>query len=177
MIDKICSKCKLPKSLDNFGKHRSGKLGCQDVCKLCRKQYYISNKEYICNKSKFYNLENKDKIKKQNSIKYIKNKEVIIEKTKEYYIKNKENIDIKSKEYRAKNKDKISKDKKEYYLNKREYFIDRAKKNSKIYIRNRYKLDYSFKLRKNISRAINLSLKKFNSSKRGESILKYLIPK
>lgn len=36
---KICSRCNQEKSLDEFGKHPTGKLGRRPECKVCRRKY------------------------------------------------------------------------------------------------------------------------------------------
>ena len=94
-MTKICTKCKIEKSLKTFSKDKYTKDGLASACKDCsnkqKKEYYENNKEKIAKKQKEY---------------YEKNKE----KSQEYYEQNKE----KSQEYRKKNKEKITKKKKKY---------------------------------------------------------------
>lgn len=44
---KKCSKCKLEKEVDQFCKNSRYKDGRHDICKQCRKEYNINNKEKI----------------------------------------------------------------------------------------------------------------------------------
>ena len=80
---KICTKCKVEKSLEDFHKNLSNKDGFQYQCKICRKgyglteqrkaymeDYYINNKDIIINKSKNYYENNKDKIFNRLNLKY-----------------------------------------------------------------------------------------------------------
>jgi len=64
---KICSKCKIEKSLSEFDKHSKSKDGYKYVCKSCRKEhnrlFYINQKEIIKNRVKKYRNSNKQRIK------------------------------------------------------------------------------------------------------------------
>ena len=135
METKICSKCKIEKSLNEFHKNRS-------ECKECKKEYDLSYKNKIknlhlkekkctiCKIIKFikyfskgqsrckdcnriYRIENKDKIRESNK-KYIKNNK---EKIKLYRIENKDKIKKYNNLYRIENKDKIKKNHKIFYSN------------------------------------------------------------
>jgi hypothetical protein len=61
---KKCSKCKLEKSLTDFNKHKSGKLGVHHYCKFChsqqRKDTYDYNKSRIKQILYKYNLSEED---------------------------------------------------------------------------------------------------------------------
>lgn len=63
MQTKICTKCKIEKSLSEFYKHKIGKFGVDSVCKICQHQNYL-NRNYD---NKIYRSEyvknNKDKAK------------------------------------------------------------------------------------------------------------------
>ena len=89
---KTCSKCKTPKSTEEFNADNNRKDGLQSICKECRKLYYQNNKElYNTRRKKHYN-KNKEHYKKLAKMYYASKKEEI----KEYY-----------KIYREKNKEKI----------------------------------------------------------------------
>ena len=119
-----------------------------NICKKCKAEY-----------DKQYRIENIEKIKK-----YHKNY------VKEYNIKNRKNKSKYNKEYGIKNKKKISEHKREYQYKNKDKILERQRK----YYRNRKKNDIFFKLRRHVSRIINKHLKKNNSSKNGDSCLKYL---
>ena len=85
---KICSKCNIEKSLIEFSKSKAGKFGVGTVCKACKKEYRINNKEKINHqiekwKSKNPNYDKEWRLKNPNySKEWQQNKN---EKTKEYY--------------------------------------------------------------------------------------------
>ena len=152
---KLCTKCKIEKDEFEFTKSKLKKDGLNCWCKKCVKEYKINNKNKISEKSTKYRINNKEKIKKIH---------------KNYYFANKDEISKKYKKHYINNKDKYSENHKEYYINNKKQLLEK----SKNYIKQRRKIDPIFKLRMNISRMINISLKKQDSSKFGKSILQYL---
>lgn len=120
-----------------------------------QKEYRKKNKIKITLINKTYNKKNKNKRAIGNKKYYEENKENILEHNKLYQKNNQIEIKKTNREYRKSNQISISKKK-------------------KIYIRNKRKTDLSFRLRSNVSRTISLSLKKFGSSKNGQSTVKYL---
>jgi hypothetical protein len=86
MENKICSKCKINKSINNFGKSNGTKDGLRYDCKDCRKKY---------------NIENKENKKEYNKNYWINNKNILIEKNKNYRENNKIEINIQRKSYRS----------------------------------------------------------------------------
>lgn len=138
--------CKYCNKFLNLDCFNKNKKKCKECVKLYNKQYNIINAKKISIYNKDYKLSNK--------------KEIAIKKKKydkKYRIENKEI----RKEYQIKflacpiNKLKIKNSQ-----NKRE--------------KERIKTDPNFRIKKNISKNVNSYLKKNNSSKKGESILKYL---
>jgi hypothetical protein len=126
---KKCSKCKLEKTLEEFGKNKTRKDGLSHICKKCRiinsKKYYESNIDNI----KKYRENNKEKIKdinkrhRENNKEYNKkykniNRKKLSEKCKirrqtdslyklRGYIRNMINKLLKSKNFRKKSKNEI----------------------------------------------------------------------
>lgn len=93
MKTKICTKCGVEKSLDEFLVDKKHKNGKTSVCKLCFKKYRQENKYYITNYAKKYRKENREKINnyaKKYREKY--KKQINIKKNK-YHIKRRK-IDI-----------------------------------------------------------------------------------
>jgi len=114
MTTKICRKCNIEKSINDFYKDSSNKKdGLQPYCIDCKKEYLAKyrqeNKDKIKITSEKYESENKQKRKQYK----IDNKEKITEYRKIYnrlhYSKNREFLIQKSKEYRINNPDKIKK--------------------------------------------------------------------
>lgn len=99
---KICSKCKIEKSLDEFGNAKREKDGKKYQCKECSKIYDKYNPE----REKAWRLKNRDKL---------------IESKKTYRKNNKDKI----KEYIHNNKDKINNRIKDKYRNDEKYRIKR----------------------------------------------------
>jgi hypothetical protein len=110
---KVCSKCKIEKTLDCFYKDLKRKSGLYPSCINCIKEYRELNKEKI---KIIRNISNK---------KYReKNKEKIKEKIKLYKELNKDKIKISRKKYREKNKEKIKLYWKEYYEKNKKYLFN-----------------------------------------------------
>ena len=97
METKICSKCGIEKSLDDYFDNRFVKSGKTSKCKSCilleTKNYRRKNKDII-----------KEKDKNRNSLYRIQNKESIVIKNKIYYEANKDIIKTKAALYFQKNK-------------------------------------------------------------------------
>tara|TARA_R110000868_G_scaffold147020_1_gene368171 strand:+ start:114 stop:608 length:495 start_codon:yes stop_codon:yes gene_type:complete len=64
MVNKICTKCKVSKSTEEFYKDKSQKDGLGYKCKACLNQYRIVNKERIYQYSKKYYKDNPEYNKK-----------------------------------------------------------------------------------------------------------------
>ena len=105
METKICTKCKLDKSIDEYSKKNKYKNGIQKYSTICKK----CTNEYL---SVYRNTE--------------KNIEKRIEYDKEYYEKNQIKILNRKKEYHQENKDKILEYKKQYrkdnFIKIKDYF-------------------------------------------------------
>lgn len=180
---KYCSYEKLENEFSNTNlKYKSPK------CKECVKNYnannYKDNKKNIIKQKRKYQNDNKDKIKIY-AKKYRKdNKKDIEEYMLEYRKDNKEQISIKAKLYRETHKEQIEKYEKEYkqihkdniYIYQKTYMLTyleenkielRDKKN--IYENNKRNTNPIFKCKKDISKQINIGLRKQGSSKKGVS--------
>jgi hypothetical protein len=106
---KVCSKCKVKKSLENFT-YRKNTEQYESRCNKCVKEYfkeyYINNKKNILNKSNLYYKDNIEKVL-SNTKKYRENNIEKIKKRKsDYHIKNCEKIREKTKNWRQENKEK-----------------------------------------------------------------------
>jgi len=60
---KECKKCNINKDLEKFPKNKTFISGRENVCKECKKEYYISNKEKILLRQKEYDINNNEKRK------------------------------------------------------------------------------------------------------------------
>jgi len=173
-MNKICNRCKMEKNEIDFSSSEYKKSSGRR-CKLCTKEYnniyYSKNKNKINDQCKDYYANNNEDILKQKSEYYIENNGSILKKQKAYYRENKEEIFAYQKKYVIENANLLSEYQKEYRENNKQTL--NIKKN--IYIRNRLLTDPIFKIKKLISRSVNIKLKNNNSSKNGESVSKYLL--
>lgn len=124
-----------------------------------QKEYYQINKKKIINKQKAYYQINKEKIRQREKERYQKNKEKMIERQKKYYRLNREEVLKKSSQYYRNNIDKKKEYSHQYDKNNRD------KRND--YRKNKYDNDPIYRLRTNMTNAVNQSLKKSGLSKGG----------
>jgi thiol-disulfide isomerase/thioredoxin len=93
---KICTKCKIEKTIENFTKDKDEKDGLDIWCKHCKKEhkkiYYQNNKELISKKIKQYIKLNPEKVKNRQRLAYQRRVEKTPDYHKEQYIKNKDKI-------------------------------------------------------------------------------------
>lgn len=104
---KICSVCKIEKTLDYFYKSKGGIYGLRSNCKKChslwdKKHYKIHCKRIKKNKYKWVKL-NLEKVKNQNSRHYKKHKISCLKQSKKWRINNLKKSNEISKGYRQKN--------------------------------------------------------------------------
>lgn len=116
----VCTKCQIDKTLEYFSKN-------QKHCKVCRKEFYLNNKEKVLTKQKSYYSENKD---------------IVLKKAKEYYQGNREERKLYQKKYESLNKEKILEYNREYYQKNKEKII----KNSIEWIKEKYKNNKEFRV-------------------------------
>jgi hypothetical protein len=93
MTTKICSKCKVEKSVCEFPKSKRSKDGLLYCCKECNS-----------NRGKTYRKNNPEKVKKRSELWAKSNPEKVREKEKRYIIKNKEKHLKRRREYEKKRK-------------------------------------------------------------------------
>jgi hypothetical protein len=166
---KICTKCNIEKSIEEFNNGKIYKDGKTPSCKLCIKEskqlHYLKNKTKIKTSVKKYSESNKDVIKA---------------KKKEYYINNKIKINDKNKKYNDKNKEELNKKRILWYQNNREIIKLKSKewlKNNKDkqklikqkYTKKRKEKDPLFKLTENIRSMVCNSLAKQNYTKKSKT--------
>lgn len=85
---KICTKCKLEKQKNDFGKRAASKDGLQLVCNSCRKEYRTLNAEQTHKYNAVYRKEKADLIRAYNKA----NAKRISERVREYQKVNAEKI-------------------------------------------------------------------------------------
>ncbi len=112
---KICNKCKVEKSLEDFRvKKERGAYRTNSSCKECeskqKKEYYLNNRSTIIKRRKeaIVTPEAKEKRKKYLSKYYKENREERKEKSKKYYKGNREQLLKKASEYKKTKDGKIS---------------------------------------------------------------------
>ena len=157
---KVCTKCKKRKSIIKFSKHKNHKDGLSSQCKKCDKKYRESNFERDAATKKQWQINNPKKRIVISKRYYENNKEKIIARWKRYYENNKEKEATRQKQYRENNFEKIS-------VKQKRYWRSSAGKLTQKRSRDKLRLTFKGKLNKNISCAINKSLKRKGTPKNG----------
>jgi len=103
MLSKVCARCRVELSVDNFRKEKRVLNGLTSWCRSCEKEYRLENKEKSKNYSKAYYEVNKEHLKAYQSTYNQNNVEKVKARKKKYYA---ENID-KIAEYRKVNVEKL----------------------------------------------------------------------
>lgn len=136
-ITKICTKCNIEKSVDEFCK----KANCRDEfccwCKACNKLYYQIHKKEILAQKKQYYEDHREDIKAQSIQYYEDNKDKKKLYAKQYHKNNKEKINAYLKRYYEDNKEKSCIWSKQYYRdNKKEIkaYVKQYRKDNKEHI-------------------------------------------
>jgi len=130
---KVCSKCKMRRSLSYFSIDRRSSDKRIGVCKTCRNKealrYYYTNRERILSEAKEarkmgtidrseyfekYRIDHKEHLKKLAGKWYKKNKKVVKERNLKYYENNKEVCRAIRELWRENNREKIKKYNREY---------------------------------------------------------------
>lgn len=177
---KCCSRCRLPKLLNEFGKLKSSKDGLKPICKECKKIY-----------DNLYREKNREIINKKSRDKWKDNPDLAREKKKKYYQTNIEKEREQRRIYRENNKEKEKLRHKKYQeknpnANKIYYEKNRKKCNerSKNYRKQNWEkikqvknkankkrrlVDPIFKLRMNIGKSIYDSIKRNNFTKKSKT--------
>ena len=167
-IFKICTKCNLNKSLDEYSNCKRGKYNKQPKCKECNKIYREINREKIIIYLNNYYQENKEELIIKNNQRVQDNYEDVQEYKKKWYSENKETIAEKSKIRYVDNKESIQEYKKEYYQINREAIVKDGIERRK----ERRKVDKLFDLKLNISSTIRTAIqKRVKKSKSTKEIL------
>jgi hypothetical protein len=79
---KKCYKCQIIKNKIDFCKNNSYKDNLSDICRLCKKEENLKNKEYNKEYNKNYRIQNREKLKNLSKQHYIENKQYYIEYNK-----------------------------------------------------------------------------------------------
>lgn len=110
------------------------------------KEYYIDNKDIICERVKQYRNDNKEKVKKSKQKCYEQKKEYYKQKNKEYRDNNKEKIKQRNNKYQLENKEIISEKQKQYHIDNKEKLNNKSKlyrlKNKEI-LKEKKKIKYT----------------------------------
>jgi hypothetical protein len=189
MNTKICTKCKIEKTIDQFGNDKKTKDRLSYWCKECiskycqdhkkeRKEYYQNNIDKIKKYRKLYSKIHKKEIQEQNKAYHQEHKVERKEYQKIYSQIHKKSIKERKKNYYQKNKEKLNKQKKRYkeehkkeiaLMNKKYYKTH--KKNITKRVKNKCKIDINFKLTRYLRSRLNQALKKNSKSKHTMELL------
>ncbi len=155
-LSKICTKCKIPKSLGEFSFDSRDKGYRKSRCKECLKKYDGQYREY--------------------------NRKVIREKDRDRYQINKGTIKKRHELYYQNNKARFKKWASQYYRNHKNEIriyqkanIVRRRTCENRWIKNRRKIDPVFRLKRNISSRISSALRSNKASWSWESLVRYTV--
>lgn len=160
VIDNInfrkCRDCENLKELSEDNFYYREKIRFSNICIICaikkQSEYYLDNKEERLLAGKKWRQDNPEKYK--NQYQTYNGKETTKENNKKYRVENRKQFRLKEKEWREKNPEKAKE------IARRKGKIQQQKLHNK--------------LKSSISSSISKMIKSNNSSKNGESILKYL---
>jgi len=108
---KLCNKCNIEKTLDNFTFRRDTERHeskCKECIKKYLKEYYIRNKKLMLDRANLYYEENHDRKLNYSKNYRDSNVEKIKERKKIYHINNSEKIKEKVKNWKKNNRQKIN---------------------------------------------------------------------
>lgn len=165
MEKKICSKCKIEYTVDNFHL-RTPNGSYRSHCNFCLREY--RNNRYKINN---------EKEKLNNKIYHQANREVILEKKKIFYEKNKHKEYYNHKKYREENPEKIKLIRKKYEeKNKKNILIKKKEWREKnpTYFSDRKKIDPIFKLSCNMRTRIGIFIKKSSKINKNNKTFNYI---
>lgn len=128
---KKCSKCKIEKSLSEFGKNRTEPDGLQHYCRACKsardKAYNEKNRDKTLSRMAEYRKENREKIREADRARAPGRIEIKRESDRKSREKHRDSLLARKREYYAKNKLKISIAKREYYERNQQALIERGR--------------------------------------------------
>jgi hypothetical protein len=159
---KQCTKCGEVKSSDGFYKNKRYKNGLNPICMVCKSIYDKKYKQEHKEEIKEYRQEHKEEAREYRQ----EHKEDAGEYQREYRLDNPEKI----KEIRKRNYEKHKEEKREYGKQYRNGHKEERNKKERL----RRQIDIQYKIRHNISTAINQQLKKQLLNKGGKSTCKIL---
>ena len=170
---KKCSLCEIEKDLSHFYYIKAtGRFTAE--CKECKsirgKKYYEENKIVRLEYSNDYYQENKNDVLSYRKKYREDNPEITKAVSKKYRANHPDKIKSEQKQYREAHKEELNLYCKQY---RKENLVS-LKEKRRIYEANKLKIDITYRLRKIISRAVNIRLMQNNATKAGKSILKFL---
>lgn len=115
---KVCNKCHIEKELSVFNKNSRNPDRLMNICKPCRTQHRIDNREAINKYNREYKQANKEKIREHKKAYRTKHTEKFRKMMRDHYYRNKEKIRASQRKYYEKNKKDISEKQTVYQMNK-----------------------------------------------------------
>lgn len=110
MLTKVCTKCSVEKTVDNFNKATRMKDGFVSKCKVCKaiddKRYYENNRESRALKMKIYYEAKREHLLTQMANYRKDNSESIAMQKRNYRKNNNESVALQKKQWRQNNPDK-----------------------------------------------------------------------
>ena len=171
MNKKKCSKCGKEKLLIGFYRCNRSKTGYKSACKECEKEYKQKNKERDKKVYDIWYKKNKEKRKAQCRKYFQEHKKELIEYNKQYRKTHKEQVKKKEKERREKDSEKFIAYRKKYYKEHKE----KIQKLNRLWVKKMRNTDINFKIKENVSSAVNSVLCGRKNNRQVELLIGYKI--
>ena len=116
METKVCKKCGIEKSVDEFYTNRSH-------CKKCEKErhrkYRAENRDKLNERHRKYVAENRDKVNELVRKWQAENRDKLKEYQRKYYAENSDKLNERHRKWQAENRDKVNEQCRKYYAKNR----------------------------------------------------------
>jgi hypothetical protein len=176
-VSKVCKGCGVDKvaTTEFFHSNKTTKDGLQGKCKVCIKAYQQGRKDKRRETQAKWREKNREKINEQAQQWREDNREKTRQIARDHYYRNHDNILEKyatdeykerQEKWRAENHDKVKGYKRKWNRDNRDYRNE--------WERERCKTDPCYRLRRSVSRSVNIALKHTDGSKGGSSTFEYL---
>lgn len=145
-MNKVCTKCGIEKSLDDFGKKTASNDGHETRCKMCIRErdikYRRDNREKVAERKLKYYQNNKEKVAQYHTKYNQENKEKIARYHAEYYRKNKGKKLRSAAMWRKSNITRSLEWRQKYYKNnKNDFFVRNASRRTTKFRQTSYHID------------------------------------
>lgn len=120
MSTRKCTKCGETKAVEQFSWKNRAKGKREPRCKVCRKQYYQTNREAVRAQNRQYREEHREEINARSQQHYADNREAVLAHQRQYHEANRDEINARGRQYHEDNREEINARKRQYHEDNRE---------------------------------------------------------